>query len=125
MKFRIREARQAANLTQRELAEMLGIKDATLSGYEIGAHDPKSNTLIEIARICGTTVDYLLGIDRAVYAEAFSEAEKKPAEISGLSEKKIEFIRSYAVLTPVNRRLLLGIAALLLQSQEQPLDSPD
>lgn len=125
MKFRIREARQAANLTQRELAEMLGIKDATLSGYEIGAHDPKSNTLIEIARICGTTVDYLLGIDRAVYAEAFSEAEKKPAEISGLSEKEIEFIRSYAVLTPVNRRLLLGIAALLLQSQEQPLDSPD
>lgn len=125
MNFRIREARQAANLTQKELAEMLGIKDATLSGYEIGAHDPKSNTLIEIARICGTTVDFLLGIDRASYEEAAEKAEKKPAVIGGLSEKEMGFIEAYAALTPVNRRLLLGIAALLLQTQEEHPDSPD
>lgn len=125
MKFRIREARQAANLTQKQLAEMLGIKNATLSGYEIGAHDPKSNTLIDIARICGTTVDYLLGIDRNAYDEAAAEAEKKPAEVGELSEKEKAFIEGYAALTPVNRRILLGIAALLLQAQEERPDSPD
>lgn len=64
MTFRIREARTAANLTQDQLAAKLGIKGATLSGYETGNHDPKSNTLIQIANICGVTVDYLLGIDR-------------------------------------------------------------
>lgn len=64
MYFRIKEARKAANLTQRQLADRLGIKVSTLSGYEIGAHDPKSNTLSKIADICHTTVDFLLGIDK-------------------------------------------------------------
>lgn len=34
MYYRIKEARKAAKLTQRELAEKLGIKVSTLSGYE-------------------------------------------------------------------------------------------
>lgn len=114
MNFRIKEARQAANLTQRQLAEMLGIKDATLSGYEIGAHDPKSNTLIEIARVCNTTVDYLLGLDN----------QQEPADIGELSKKETEFINLFGALTPPNRRLLLGIAELLLREQEAPPDSP-
>ena len=62
MKFFIREARLAANLTQKQLSDMLGITDATLSGYETGNHDPKSKMLVEIAKICNTTTDYLLGL---------------------------------------------------------------
>ena len=114
MNFRIKEARQAANLTQRQLAEMLGIKDATLSGYEVGAHDPKSNTLIEMARICNTTVDYLLGIDEEI----------QPADVGELSEDEREFITGFASLSTSNRRLLLGILSLLLQEQAQGGDSP-
>lgn len=63
MYYRIKEARKAANLTQRQLADMMGIKVSTLSGYEIGAHDPGSNKLTKIAQICNTTVDWLLGVD--------------------------------------------------------------
>lgn len=114
MQFRIKEARKAVNLTQRELAERLGIKVSTLSGYEVGTHDPKSNTLADIARICSTTVDYLLGLS----------TEIEPADIGGLTEDEDRFIRGFAVLTPSNRRLLLGILALLLQEQEQASDSP-
>jgi len=43
------------------LAEKLGINGVTLSGYENGKHDPKSDTLVKIAQICDVTVDYLLG----------------------------------------------------------------
>lgn len=118
MQFRIREARQAANLTQRQLADLLGIKDATLSGYETGAHDPKSNMLAEIARICNVTVDYLLGISDYVQ-------EKQPADIGELSEDEERFIDGFAKLTPSNRRILLGLLALLLQEQSQMRDSPD
>ena len=128
MNFRIKEARIAANLTQRELADMLGIKDATLSGYETGAHDPKSNTLIEIARICNTTTDFLLGFD---VSDIQSE---KPAKIGELNERQERFIWLYRQLgedgvqlidsclslSPVNRRILIGIARLLLQEQEAP-----
>lgn len=115
MQFRIKEARKAANLTQRELAEMLGIKVSTLSGYEVGTHDPKSNTLADIARICSTTVDYLLGL---------SNNEIQPADIGELSEEEARFIKGFAVLTPSNRRILLGILSVLLQVQGQGPGSP-
>lgn len=50
MEFKIREAREAANLSQRELAKLLGIAPATLHGYETGKHDPKSDLLVQITK---------------------------------------------------------------------------
>ena len=82
MKLRIKEARIAAGLTQEQLSEKLGIKGATLSGYETGSHDPKSNTLTEIARICGTTVDYLLGIDTPQLKAIPPEPSLSPAALT-------------------------------------------
>jgi len=64
MKFFIKEARKQRGLTQSELAKMLKIKESTLSGYESGDHDPKSWMLVEIAQICGVSVDYLLGREK-------------------------------------------------------------
>ena len=57
MIFRIKDAREAAGISQAQLAEQLGINATTLSGYETGRHDPKSDTLILIADICHTTID--------------------------------------------------------------------
>ena len=119
MNFRIREARKAANLTQDQLANMLGIKNSTLSGYEIGSHDPKSNTLIEIARICNTSVDYLLGIDSA---SLDSDTKKQPVTMDGLSESEKRFMSVWRGLTPTNQRLLIEIGAAILRSQETPPD---
>ena len=81
MVFRIKEARKAAKLTQKELAEKLGIKVSTLSGYEIGAHDPKSNTLSQIAQIGNTPVDFLLGIDEQQEAPVIDATNYTPQTI--------------------------------------------
>lgn len=115
MQFRIKEARKAANLTQRQLAELLGIKVSTLSGYEIGSHDPKSNTLADIARICSTTVDYLLGLDNEI----------QPADVGELSDDEKRFLIGFSELSLSNRRILLGILSVLLQEQVQSSGSPD
>ena len=61
MEFKIKEARILANISQRELAERIGVSPATLSGYESGKHDPRSDLLMEIAEICDCSVDFLLG----------------------------------------------------------------
>lgn len=120
MNFRIREARKAANLTQDQLASLLGIKNTTLSGYEIGSHDPKSNTLVEIARICNTSVDFLLGIDRPISG---AEAQiKEPVTMDGLSENEKRFMSVWRELTPMNQRLLIEIGAAILRAQETPPD---
>lgn len=59
---RIVLAREAAGLSQTELASKLGIHPSTLNGYEKGNHDPKSTGWIAIAKICNVSVDYLLGL---------------------------------------------------------------
>lgn len=78
MKFKIKEAREKANLTQTELAARIGVAPNTFCGYENGLHDPKSKLLVKIAAECGTTVDFLLGLD---------ETKKSPAP-EGTGEKE-------------------------------------
>lgn len=64
MKFYIKEARERIGLSQKQLAQELGIKPSTFNGYETGAHDPKSGLLAQIALRCNTTVDFLLGLEQ-------------------------------------------------------------
>lgn len=60
MKLRIREARIHAGFTQKELADKLGVALTTLSGYETGRSDPKTEYLIPISILCNTTVENVL-----------------------------------------------------------------
>lgn len=65
MNFKIKEARERAGLSQKQLADILGVAPNTFHGYESGKHDPKSKLLAEIAIACSVTVDFLLGIDES------------------------------------------------------------
>ena len=96
--FRIKEARERVGLTQKELADELGIKPSTFNGYEKGIHDPKSDILMAIADRCGVTVDFLLGVK-----------EKAPAE-QGLSPDQIELLRLFDASDADGRDLLLHLA---------------
>ncbi len=49
------------NMTQRELAEAIGVTTATLSRYVSGNRLPSGNTVANIATALHTTSDYLLG----------------------------------------------------------------
>lgn len=49
----------------KEIADSLGIVElkmlqSTLSGYELGTHEPDGQTLLRLADFYGVTVDYLL-----------------------------------------------------------------
>lgn len=103
MTFRIREARIAAGLTQDQLAKKLGIRNTTLSGYETGVHDPKSNMLAEIAGICGVTVDFLLGV-------APEPKEKEPAHMDGLADDESELLAIYRDLNATGQGTLMNVA---------------
>lgn len=61
MPVRILEARERAGLSQMELAERIGVAQSSMSEYETGKRDPKSNMLERIADACNVSVDFLLG----------------------------------------------------------------
>jgi transcriptional regulator with XRE-family HTH domain len=58
---RILNLLEEKNITQRDLAKMLGITEVSVSRYIKGKHIPHSDILSKLAETLGTTTDYLLG----------------------------------------------------------------
>jgi transcriptional regulator with XRE-family HTH domain len=58
---RLKEARLAANLRQKEAAKKLKISGSSLSHYESGERDPDTETLTKLANLYNVSVDWLLG----------------------------------------------------------------
>ena len=61
MYTRLRDLREDRDLTQKQLAEILGMSQTGYSKYETGENDVPSAVLIQLARFYNTSVDYLLG----------------------------------------------------------------
>ena len=57
----IRNLRIDNNLTQKQVAQHLGISQNTYSQYEIGVLNYPVDALIKLADLYGVSVDYLLG----------------------------------------------------------------
>lgn len=58
---RISELRTQMGITMKEAAARLGMPYTTYVNYEKGTREPNSETLIQLARFFGTTIDNLLG----------------------------------------------------------------
>lgn len=60
---RLRELRLEKGLTIKELAEILQVKDSTISRWENGLMLPNAYYLGDIAQFFDVTADYLLGLE--------------------------------------------------------------
>ena len=58
---RIRDLREDRDLTQKQIAEVLGMSQTGYSKYETGENDIPTAILIKLADFYGTTTDYILG----------------------------------------------------------------
>ena len=61
---RIRDLREDRDWNQTQVAKMLGMSQTGYSKYETGENDIPTQVLIQLARIYGTSIDYLLGETR-------------------------------------------------------------
>ena len=58
---RIRNLREDRDLTQKKVADMLGMSQTGYSKYETGENDIPTAVLIKLADFYNTSIDYLLG----------------------------------------------------------------
>ena len=58
---RIRDLREDRDLTQTQIARMLGMSQTGYSKYETGENDIPTQVLIRLADFYQTSTDYLLG----------------------------------------------------------------
>ena len=58
---RIRDLREDQDLSQKQVAQMLGMSQTGYSKYETGENDSPTSVLIRLADFYQTSTDYLLG----------------------------------------------------------------
>jgi transcriptional regulator with XRE-family HTH domain len=58
---RIRDFRENKDMTQTQVAKMLGMSQTGYSKYETGENDISTAILIKLSRFYNTSIDYLLG----------------------------------------------------------------
>ena len=69
--LQLKEARERAGLSQKELAHMIAVSPSRYNQWETGKYSPDTEMLILIAETLNTTVDYLIG------ATSYSGAKAK------------------------------------------------
>lgn len=61
-KMRLKDLREDSDITQKELAEYLHVKQNTYSQYENGQRQIPIELLIMLANFYNTSIDYIVGI---------------------------------------------------------------
>jgi len=61
---RLRELRDSKKMTQKQLAERLGLTKSVISAYETSMRYPSYDVLVRIASIFRVSTDYLLGMEQ-------------------------------------------------------------
>lgn len=77
--LRLKKLREKKNYSQAQAAKRVGVSRSTMSAYERNLKTPRLETLIEIARLYGASVDYILGLeDRPyLYLDDLSDSQQK------------------------------------------------
>ena len=97
---KLKELRTNRGLSQKELAEIVGVSNSTISMYEMGQREPDFATVVKFADFFGVSTDYLLGREK-------ESSEKE--EIVPRNDEERTFIRLLRKSDDVHRRLAAGI----------------
>lgn len=60
---RVRELRRTRGITMKQLGEVLGVAESTISHYETGRRQLDNETLLRLGEYFGVSVGYLLGVE--------------------------------------------------------------
>lgn len=79
---KLKELRLQAGLTQKQLADRIGVTKSVVSYYELQERQPSPDMLVKLAGVFRVTTDFLLGIDN-----------QKMLDISDLDDEDISLIQ--------------------------------
>lgn len=93
---RIKSLRKAKKITQKQLGDVLGVAESTISMYESGNRQPDVDTMRKIADYFNVTIDYLIGGENISSSDK-DELDKKIIKIfDSLSENDQAQVLDYA-----------------------------
>lgn len=78
---KLHSLRTEMKLTQKQVADRIGLAISAVSSYESGTRYPSYETLVKLSRMFHVSTDYLLGL-----------TEKRSIDVTGLDEAEVELI---------------------------------
>ncbi len=89
---RLRQFRKERNMTQKQLADLIRVKNSVISFYEVGERTPSLEVIVKLASVLHVSADALLGIekDETVNISGLSDTDKQlvQALVARLSQGK-------------------------------------
>ena len=117
----LKKYRKAANLTQKQVAEALGVERSTYAYYETGADSPKISRLIEISKVIG--VDYRVFLD-AIESAELEKMKEQNNEDASLEEVKSSDMSEFCnSITNDERFLILSYRTLTMEQKAEIWDA--
>ncbi len=78
---KLKSLRIEKKLTQKQVADRIGLAISAVSSYESGTRYPSYDVLVKLARIFHVSTDYLLGM-----------TDKRNIDVTGLNDNEIELV---------------------------------
>lgn len=78
---KLKSLRTEKKLTQKQIADQIGLAISAVSSYESGTRYPSYDVLVRLAHIFHVSTDYLLGM-----------TDKRNIDVTGLNDDEIELI---------------------------------
>jgi transcriptional regulator with XRE-family HTH domain len=110
---KLRLLRQSRQLTQKELAEQVGVAQPYIAEIESGKKKPSTHVLEKLCDALGCSADFLLGID---VPKGPHKLQETPAGPHGLSEALLQEMAA-ARVTDDELRLALRLAKVMKDGQ--------
>lgn len=99
MNNRIKQLREENNMTQIRLSIELEVSQETVSAYESGKHFPSVATLLKMANLFNTSIDYILGLSDVRYPCSSDELSMDEQAILGkwrqLDDRRKELLLTF------------------------------
>lgn len=102
----LKKQRKKKDFTQEDLAGLLNVSRSAISNWEIGRNYPDIQTLIEISKLLGVSIDFLLNEDEKVREAVDIDLEKK------------RNVRKIAIGLTMSLLLTIGIILYLIYPRE-------
>jgi transcriptional regulator with XRE-family HTH domain len=87
---RIRERRKALDISQEELARLIGTNQKQVSRYENGENDPTANVIVELTYALDASADWLLGLSPHINRSLVDSTE-----LSDIEREALQIIHTY------------------------------
>ncbi len=83
---KLKALRMKYNLSQKEVASMLGISPSIVSAYETGERTPSTENLLALSYLYKCSADYLLGREQDIPEVVLDTSALNPQQIHVLQE---------------------------------------